>query len=187
MEGRGQGTPKGGRIEHLLTEMRNDFPVFEQCLPLASGIEEELTPHFPRDPGWRVIAALRRHVHESDYLRGLLRNNERYGLHGEVRSHVSEGERHHAQRLLERMGESVEIPTEVSATGGMAKEDGLRLLITLQSAHKFGHDMVESVEPYLVRLEGEDALTEVGVQLLDVDSREEWLRVLACEAGTGLY
>lgn len=181
MEGRGNEAAKGGRTEHMLVEMRKDFPVFEQFLPLASGIEEQLASHFPRDPGWRVIAALRRHVQDPDYLRGLLHNDERFDLNGEVRSYVSEGERHHAQNLLASMGES----TEVASSDGADKEEGLRLLIALQSAHKFGHDMAETVEPYLARLEGEDSLTEAGVQLLDVDSREEWLRVLANEAGLG--
>ena len=180
MEGRGHEGGKGGRTEHLLVEMRKAFPVFEQFLPLASGIEEQLTIHFPRDPGWRVIAALRRHVHDPEYLRGLLHHDERFDLNGEPRSYISEGERHHALRLLERMGETAEVAEEARTD----KAEGLRLLIALQSAHKFGHDLAETVESYLAHLQSEDALTEAGVQLLDADSREEWLRVLAGEAGS---
>jgi ProP effector len=174
--------PRGqGRTYHILEEMRRAFPVLQDFQPLASGIEDSLAAHFPRDPAWRVIAALRRHVQDSRYLRAIIDGEARYDLNGEVRSYISEGERHHAQRLLRERGE--EAPGgKTGAKGGPpadeGKEEGLRLLIALQSAHRFGSGISQEVQPYLEALESEDALTEAGVRLLDAASRQEWLAYL---------
>lgn len=176
----GEEALEGGRTGTLLAKMRESLPIFGQSLPLASGIEEQLTSHFSA-PNWRVIAALRRHVQAPEYLRGLLQNDQRFDLNGEVRSYVSEEERRYARHKLERMGEKAEVALEEETNTD--KTEGLRLLITLQSAHKFGHDMAEQVEPFLNRMEGEDALMEAGVKLLEVDSREEWLAVLESKTG----
>ena len=79
---------RGGRTDEIAEALEAEFEVFRDFLPLASGIETMLAGHFPDDPSWRVLAALRRHVNKAAYLRALVRHQYRYNLEEIGRAHV---------------------------------------------------------------------------------------------------
>lgn len=171
------GESSAGR---LLEEIRRRFPVVAEYLPLISGIEDEIGRHFPDVPNWRVIAALRRHVNDTRYLKAILRNEQRFNLLGDPAGEVTEGERAHAMERLEKLGASTEVNEDDG--GGDALEDirhGQRLMLCKLARARFGEDVVRRGRPLLNQLGEEGQLEEVGVALLDSFEGEEWLQLLA--------
>ena len=158
--------------------MEEAFPVFRDFLPLVSGIEEELTRHFTSDHGWRVIAALKRHVGKPAYLRGILTHQQRFDLNGEPQGEVTEAERLYARDQLQALEAAGELDDEAEDPLGRITE-GYRLLLCKQVAHRFGQEGASQSRPYLNAVHGEKALEKAGTRLLECESLDDWLSFLA--------
>jgi hypothetical protein len=161
-----------------MEQLDNDFQVIRDCLPLASGIEDELARHFTDEASWRVIAALKRHVARPAYLRAILRYQQRFDLAGEPKGEVAEDERLHARDQLKALEAAGELDgTQEDPLGRIT--EGYRLLLCKQVAHRFGHEGARESRAYLEGVHGENALEKAGIRLLDCESLDDWLGFLA--------
>lgn len=158
-----------------MEDMEEQFPPIRDFLPLVSGIEDELTRHYSGDHGWRVIAALKRHVGKPAYLRSLLRYQQRFNLAGEPQGEVSEDDRLFARDQLEELEGAGKVDED--PLGRIT--EGYRLLLCKQVSHRFGQDGAHQSRPYLDNVYSEKALEKAGVRLLDCGTLDEWLQVLA--------
>jgi hypothetical protein len=158
--------------------MEQDFTVLRDFLPLVSGIEDELARHYSEDTSWRVIAALKRHVAKPAYLRAILRYQQRFDLSGEPKGEVTEEERLHARDQLQALEDAGELDEETADPLGRITE-GYRLLLCKQVAHRFGQEGARESRAYLEGVHAEKALEKAGIRLLDCESLDDWLSVLA--------
>jgi len=161
----------------MLTDLRMRFPVFAEFLPLARGIENELQPYFPNDPNWRIIAALRRHVNDTRYLKTALSRRQRHNLMGQAIGEVSPAERAYMRAKLRKLAESGEGGPE-DADPMEDLKNGQRLMLCAQVDHLFGAEMATTCRPYLEQIAEEKVLEELGVDLLRAGSAEDWLEAL---------
>jgi ProP effector len=161
----------------LLDKMRQRFPVLADSLPLVSGIENELAPHFAGVPNWRIIAALRRHVNGRRYLEAVLRGEQRFNLLGDPVGEITESERAYARERLNRLG-SVSEGASSEADILADIKHGQRLMLSRLVASRFGDDVAEASRPYLERISDEAQLGAVGEALLDCYTADDWLQQL---------
>lgn len=171
-----------GRIDQILEELRSEYPVFQDFLPLGSGIEQSLTAKFPNDPSWRIISALRKHVNDPRYLQMVQRSQQRYNMNGQPVGEVSEAERLHARSTLEML----KTPRSKTVKDPLGEAtEGFRLLLSKQAAYKFGPQVASDSRAHLDRIRNEGTMEEVGKRLMDVSTPEEWLELLeAMSAGS---
>lgn len=163
----------------LLEDIRRRFPVVAEYLPLISGIEDEIGRHFPDVPNWRVIAALRRHVNDSRYLKAILRNEQRHNLLGDPVGEVTESERAHAMERLKKLGGGADNEDAGDGDDLASIKHGQRLMLCKLAGARFGEDVASRSRSLLDQLSEEGQLEEVGVALLDCFDGEEWLQLLA--------
>jgi hypothetical protein len=169
--------PHQGATDALLADFRARFPAFSDYLPLVGGIEQELGCHYPDEPTWRVIAALRRHVNEVPYLKAALRQPERFNLMGEPVGEVTSVERAYVRRKLRQLEDAGDSSLEeMSPLEDM--RNGQRLLLNKQVAALFGEEVARQSREYLDRIQAEEVLEELGVVLLSCDFAQDWLEAL---------
>ena len=172
-----QAGGSGSSVDELLDRIRSAFPVFADFLPLAPGIDQELTQHYPGTDNWRLIAALRRHRNDNRYLKAQLRLAERYSLRGEPVAEVTERQRAFvAERLRRRLRQG-----EDGAGSDDPLEDvkaGQRLMLVKQASHRFGPETGRRAGSMLGEVCEEKVLEELGEALLDSFTPEEWLASL---------
>jgi ProP effector len=167
----------GNSTDQLLDQIREAFPVFAEFLPLAPGIDQELTERYPAVDNWRLIAALRRHRNDVRYLKAQLRCTERYSLFGDPVGEITESERAHVSRCLrERMQQG-----ESGALGEDPLDDmkdGQRLMLVKQASYRFGPEVSRRARPMLAEVGEEKALEELGQALIEAFTPEDWLEAL---------
>jgi hypothetical protein len=168
---------KDNSAERLLASMRQRFPVMADFRPLISGIQDELGRHYPDVPNWRIIAALRRHVHDVRYLQAILGCEQRHNLLGDPAGEVTAGERAFARERLSQYGGAAEGAD--LATDPLADiKHGQRLLLGKLVAARFGEDTAQASRALLNQLDHEDPLAAVGIALLDCPDGDSWLQLL---------
>lgn len=84
----------------LLTELRQRFPAFAQCLPLAIGIDKMLLAEMPEINRKTLRVALNMHTNSSRYLKAMASATERFDLAGVAAGAVSEEHRTRATEML---------------------------------------------------------------------------------------
>ncbi|MFA9459556.1 ProQ/FINO family protein [Thiohalorhabdus methylotrophus] len=166
-----------GRADALLEEFRRRFPVFAEFRPLAPGIENELQSHFPDDPNWRIIAALRRHVNDSRYLKATFGQRRRYNLIGQAVGEVTTAERAFIRAKLHKRAEAGESAAE-EADPLEDLKNGQRLLLSGQVDYLYGEEVATACQPYLERIGEEKVLEELGVELLRTRDADDWLQTV---------
>ena len=123
----GDGEAEAGGESSLLEAFRERFPILAEFQPLVSGIDRQLTAAFPDEPQWRVVAALRSHVRDPRYLRGIAGGGSRHTLHGEAHEPVADEHRAHArQRLAELVGVEEAGETEQTEEADGDRTEALR-------------------------------------------------------------
>lgn len=164
----------GNSTDQLLDNIREAFPVFAEFLPLAPGIDQELTDRYGATDNWRIIAALRRHRNDIRYLKAQLRSTERYNLFGDPVAEVSEEERAFvAQRLRQRLQEGEREATEEDPLDDF--KDGQRLLLIKQANYRFGPEIGRRARAMLGQVRHESVLESVAQALIESYTPEEWL------------
>lgn len=172
-----EGCPED-RTERLLSRFRDYYPVMERFLPLVSGVERRLDRDFPKDPSWRIIAALRRHVLDPRYLRSVAAGGYRYTLNGEAGQPVSED---HRQYALLRLSELAEGDEEAGCGENLSRAvfKGARFVLLQQVVHRFGHQTAQRTAELLAFPLGREAVEELSRDLLDIPDPEAWLARVA--------
>jgi hypothetical protein len=174
---RSQERGGGSGTDQLLASIYQSYPVFAEFLPLAPGIDQELTDRYPATDNWRVIAALRRHRNDIRYLKAQLRATERYSLFGDPVGEVTEEERAFvAQRLRQRLQEGEQDATAEDPLDDF--KDGQRLMLVKQANYRFGPEIGRQARPMLADLSEERVLEQVGQALIEAFSPEDWLASL---------
>lgn len=84
----------------LLTELRQRFPAFGQCLPLAIGIDKLLLTEMPEISRKTLRVALNMHTNSSRYLKAMATATVRFDLAGVAAGDVSEEHRTRAAEML---------------------------------------------------------------------------------------
>lgn len=114
-DGSAQDPPRPNRKQReaqarraLLAQLQERWPQvfpwdFQQRKPLALGIHEQIAPHFPGTPVWRIkqAIALFQYGGGGAYLRALRKGGPRYTLEGIPNGEVTSTEQEQAQRDLE--------------------------------------------------------------------------------------
>lgn len=171
---RSQDREGGNSTDELLAGIRRSFPVFADFLPLASGIDQELTDRYTATDNWRLIAALRRHRNDIRYLKAQLRTTERYSLFGDPVAEITEAERAFvAQRLRQRLQEGEAEATQEDPLDDF--KDGQRLMLIKLANHRFGPEIGRQARAMLAQVGEEKVLEEVGQALVEAASPEDWL------------
>jgi hypothetical protein len=163
------------RTERLLSRFRDYYPVMERFQPLVSGVERRLSQDFPKEPSWRVIAALRRHVLDPRYLRVVAAGGYRYALDGEAREAVSEDHRQYALLRLRELAEE-----EEEDAGGLALPvfKGARFVLLQQVVHRFGHQIAQQSAERLDTPLSREEVEELSRQVMELPDAEAWLAYL---------
>ena len=84
----------------LLVELRQRFPAFGQCLPLAIGIDKLLLAEMPEITRKTLRVALNMHTNSSRYLKAMATATVRFDLAGIAAGDVSEEHRARATEML---------------------------------------------------------------------------------------
>ncbi len=84
----------------LLIELRQRFPAFGQCLPLAIGIDKLLLAEMPELSRKTLRVALNMHTNSSRYLKAMATATQRFDLAGVPAAEVSEEHRARAVEML---------------------------------------------------------------------------------------
>ena len=84
----------------LLAELRQRFPAFGQCLPLAIGIDKLLLAEMPDLSRKTLRVALNMHTHSSRYLKAMATATARVDLAGNPSGDVTEEHRTRASDML---------------------------------------------------------------------------------------
>ena len=84
----------------LLVELRQRFPAFSQCLPLAIGIDKLLLTEMPDLSRKTLRVALNMHTNSSRYLKAMATATQRFDLAGVAAAEVSEEHRARAVEML---------------------------------------------------------------------------------------
>ncbi|MBC7413791.1 MAG: ProQ/FinO family protein [Herminiimonas sp.] len=84
----------------LLTELRQRFPAFEKCLPLAIGIDKLLLAEMPEISRKTLRVALNMHTNSSRYLKAMASATARFDLAGNAAGDVTEEHRARATEML---------------------------------------------------------------------------------------
>ena len=84
----------------LLTELRQRFPAFGKCLPLAIGIDKLLLVQMPEISKKTLRVALNMHTNSSRYLKAMATATGRFDLEGNAAGDVAEEHRARANDML---------------------------------------------------------------------------------------
>ena len=84
----------------LLTELRQRFPAFAQCLPLAIGVDKLLLAEMPEISRKTLRVALNMHTNSSRYLKAMATATARFNLAGNLAGDVLEEHRARANEML---------------------------------------------------------------------------------------
>ncbi len=84
----------------LLTELRQRFPAFAQCLPLAIGIDKLLLAEMPEISRKTLRVALNMHTNSSRYLKAMATATVRFDLAGSPAGDVLDEHRTRATEML---------------------------------------------------------------------------------------
>jgi ProP effector len=84
----------------LLIELRQRFPAFTQCLPLAIGIDKLLLAEMPEISRKTLRVALNMHTNSSRYLKAMATATVRADLAGAPAGEISEEHRTRAAEML---------------------------------------------------------------------------------------
>jgi len=84
----------------LLTALRQRFPAFGQCMPLAIGIDKLLLAEMPEISRKTLRVALNMHTNSSRYLKATATATARFDLAGNPAGEVSEEHRTRAAEML---------------------------------------------------------------------------------------
>lgn len=84
----------------LLTTLRQRFPAFGQCMPLAIGIDKMLLAEMPEISRKILRVALNMHTNSSRYLKATATATARFDLAGNAAGEVSEEHRNRAAEML---------------------------------------------------------------------------------------
>lgn len=84
----------------LLAELRQRFPAFAQCLPLAIGIDKLLLAEMPEISRKTLRVALNMHTNSSRYLKAMTIATRRFDLAGTPAGDVLEEHRARATEML---------------------------------------------------------------------------------------
>ena len=84
----------------LLATLRQRFPAFGQCMPLAIGIDKLLLAEMPEISRKTLRVALNMHTNSSRYLKAMATATARCNLTGEPAGEVSEEHRKRATEML---------------------------------------------------------------------------------------
>lgn len=103
----------------LLTELRQRFPAFGQCLPLAIGIDKLLLAEMPEITKKTLRVALNMHTNSSRYLKAMATATARFDLAGSPAGDVSE---EHRTRATEMLKERFKKEREQRKAAGAAEE-----------------------------------------------------------------
>ncbi|WP_373889314.1 ProQ/FINO family protein [Massilia sp. TS11] len=87
----------------LLKQLQEQFPAFQDCLPLAIGIDKQLLDKLPDLNRKLMRAALGIHTSSMRYLRAMEKATHRFNLDGSQAAEVpAEHRQHAAEQLKER-------------------------------------------------------------------------------------
>ena len=84
----------------LLIELRQRFPAFAQCLPLAIGIDKLLLAEMPEISRKTLRVALNMHTNSSRYLKAMATATVRFDLAGNPAGEVLDEHRARANEML---------------------------------------------------------------------------------------
>lgn len=84
----------------LLAELRQRFPAFGQCMPLAIGIDKQLLLQMPELNRKTLRVALNMHTNSSRYLKAMATATVRFDLAGHAAGEVSNEHRMRAADML---------------------------------------------------------------------------------------
>jgi hypothetical protein len=162
------------QTERLLSRFRDRYPVLEDFYPLASGVDRKLVEDFPREPSWRVIAALRRHVLDPRYLRAVADGEFRYSLDGQRQGPVSEEHREYALMRLSEMEQEQE--------SGLSDQDlsrivykGARFVLLQQVDYVYGQRTAQQTAELMARPLEKRQVEHLARQLMDGMDSDSWL------------
>lgn len=89
-----------GLARALLTDLRQRFPAFAQCLPLAIGVDKLLLAEMPEISRKTLRVALNMHTNSSRYLKAMATATGRFDLAGNPAGDVLEEHRARANEML---------------------------------------------------------------------------------------
>ena len=84
----------------LLQNLRKDFPVFHDCLPLAIGIDKQIVARLPETDRKVLRVALAMHTKSSNYLRRLSKAKTRFNLDGSAAEDLAQSHVTYASTVL---------------------------------------------------------------------------------------
>lgn len=120
----------------LLKQFQEQFPAFQQCLPLAIGIDKQLLEQRPDLNRKLMRAALGIHTSSMRYLRAMEKATHRHNLDGSQGAEVPEEHRKHAaEQLKERFKadaerRKAEKAAEAEAEAARQRQEKLEQLAT---------------------------------------------------------
>jgi hypothetical protein len=173
---RRRSQPEANRTDRLLAHVRERFPVFADNLPLMRGVERELTEYLAGESSWRVIAALRRHVADPDYLRAVGQGGHRYSLFGDPVETISEAEREYAlAQLHDREADSA------ASHDPQAFFCGVRAVLLHQVGSRFDDHTRERTAEMLTGPIPTEGVQRLAGWLLECPGAEPWLNAVEAE------
>lgn len=93
----------------LLKDFQEKFPVFQECKPLAIGIDKQIIARLPEIDRKTLRTALRFHTNSMRYLKAMEKATVRFDLEGNPGDEVTEAHRAHAsESVRERIKKDAE-------------------------------------------------------------------------------
>jgi ProP effector len=125
----------------LLKQLQQQFPAFQNCLPLAIGIDKQLLARMPGLDRKTMRAALGIHTGSLRYLRVMEKATVRYDLDGTPGAEVTDTHRKHAKEVLQQRFKK-EAERKKAERDAAASEEAARLRQEklLQLASKFSRN-----------------------------------------------
>jgi ProP effector len=84
----------------LLQNFRKQFPVFRDALPLAIGIDRQISARLPDTDPQVLRVAMAMHTKSNPYLRRMTKAVTRFNLDGSIAEELNETHRSHAATML---------------------------------------------------------------------------------------
>ncbi|HEY3432933.1 MAG TPA: ProQ/FinO family protein [Rhodocyclaceae bacterium] len=93
----------------ILATLAAQYPIFKNCLPLAIGINKQLSTLHPDINSKALVAALRYHTASTPYLKVMEKATHRFDLEGNQAGEVTDEQRKYsAEKLKERFKKKAE-------------------------------------------------------------------------------
>jgi len=87
-------------VRAMLKDLQGRFPVFQECRPLAIGIDKQVRAALPENELRLLRRVLALHTHSTPYLKAMAQAKVRYNLDGSEAGEVPEEHRSHASETL---------------------------------------------------------------------------------------